>query len=68
MKFIDAIQFKDEDFEETVATIHKGIRHLGKAGWKSTLRMTFLSQTKKVWCLDSDNGFYSSNLINFNIN
>ena len=33
MKFIDAIQFKDEDFEETVATIHEWIRHLGKAGW-----------------------------------
>jgi hypothetical protein len=27
----------DEDFEETVTTTHEEIRHLGKAGWKSTL-------------------------------
>jgi hypothetical protein len=41
-EIFDAIQFKDEYFEETVATIHEGIRHLVKlAGqnamkWKST--------------------------------
>ena len=33
MKYIHTIQFKDEDFEETVATTPEEIRQLGKAGW-----------------------------------
>jgi integrase len=33
MKYIHTLQFKDEDFEETVATTPEEIRKLGKAGW-----------------------------------
>jgi hypothetical protein len=33
MKYIHTIEFKDEDFEETVATTAEEIRALGKAGW-----------------------------------
>jgi hypothetical protein len=34
MKYIHTISnFKDEDFEETVATAPEEIRKLGKAGW-----------------------------------
>lgn len=33
MKYIHTIEFKDDDFEETVATTPEEIRRLGKAGW-----------------------------------
>jgi integrase len=33
MKYIHTLQFKDEDFEETVVTTPEEIRKLGKAGW-----------------------------------
>jgi integrase len=33
IKYIQTIEFKDEDFEETVATTAEEIRALGKAGW-----------------------------------
>jgi hypothetical protein len=33
MKYIRTIEFKEEDFEETVATTPEEIRQLGKAGW-----------------------------------
>jgi integrase len=33
MKYIHTIEFKEEDFEETVATSPEEIRQLGKAGW-----------------------------------
>lgn len=33
MKYIGMIHFKDDDFEETVATTPEEIRELGKAGW-----------------------------------
>jgi hypothetical protein len=33
MKYIHTIDFKDEDFEETMATTIEEIRALGKAGW-----------------------------------
>jgi hypothetical protein len=33
MKYIHTIEFKEEDFEETVATTPEEIRQLGKAGW-----------------------------------
>jgi hypothetical protein len=34
MKYIHTIEFKDEDYEETVATTPEEIRQLGKAGWQ----------------------------------
>jgi hypothetical protein len=33
MKCIHTIEFRGEDFEETVATTPEEIRNLGKAGW-----------------------------------
>jgi integrase len=33
MKYIHTIEFKEEDFQETVATTPDEIRQLGKAGW-----------------------------------
>ncbi len=33
MKYIHTIEFKEEDYEETVATTPEEIRQLGKAGW-----------------------------------
>jgi len=33
MKYIHTIEFKEEDFEETVATTPEEVRQLGKAGW-----------------------------------
>jgi integrase len=33
MKYIHTIEFKEEDFQETVATTPEEIRQLGKAGW-----------------------------------
>jgi hypothetical protein len=33
MKYIHTIEFREEDFEETVATTPEEIRNLGKAGW-----------------------------------
>ena len=32
-KYVHTIEFKDEDYEETVATSPEEIRALGKAGW-----------------------------------
>jgi hypothetical protein len=34
MKYIQTIEFKEEDYEETVATTPEEIRQLGKAGWQ----------------------------------
>jgi integrase len=34
MKYIHTVQFKETDFEETVATTPEEIRQLGKAGWQ----------------------------------
>jgi integrase len=34
MKYIHTIEFKEEDYEETVATTPEEIRQLGKAGWQ----------------------------------
>jgi integrase len=34
MKYIHTIEFREEDFEETVATTPEEIRQLGKAGWQ----------------------------------
>ena len=39
-KYIHTIEFKDEDFEETVATTVEEIRALGKAGWQKYDEMT----------------------------
>ena len=33
MKYIHTIDFKDNDFDETVATTPEEIRKLGKSGW-----------------------------------
>lgn len=33
MKYIHTIEFKEEDYEETVATTPEEIRQLGKVGW-----------------------------------
>jgi len=33
MKYIHTIEFKEEDYEETVATTPEEVRQLGKAGW-----------------------------------
>jgi integrase len=40
MKYIHTIEFKEEDFEETVATTPEEIRQLGKAGWTKYDEMT----------------------------
>jgi integrase len=40
MKYIHTIEFKDEDFEETVASTVEEIRALGKAGWQKYDEMT----------------------------
>jgi integrase len=40
MKYIHTIEFKEEDFEETVATTPDEIRQLGKAGWAKYDEMT----------------------------
>jgi len=54
MKYIHTIPFKDEDFEETVATTPEEIRRLGKAGWTkydemdvNGTRMHFYRKPKK---------------------
>ena len=54
MKYIHTIQFKDEDFEETVTTTPEEIRQLGKAGWMkydeldfNGTRMHFYRKPKK---------------------
>ncbi|MCJ7560503.1 hypothetical protein MUO79_07780, partial [Candidatus Bathyarchaeota archaeon] len=39
-KYIHTIAFKDEDYEETVATSPEEIRQLGKAGWQKYDEMT----------------------------
>ena len=39
-KYIHTIEFKDEDFEETVATTPEEIRALGKADWQKYDEMT----------------------------
>jgi len=41
MRYIHTINFKDEDFEETVATTPEEIRMLGKAGWTKFDEITF---------------------------
>ena len=33
MRYVHTIEFKDEDFDETVATTIEEVRALGKAGW-----------------------------------
>jgi len=40
MKYIHTINFKDDDFEETVATTPEEVRKLGKAGWVKYDEMT----------------------------
>ena len=40
MKYIHTIEFKEEDFEETVATNPEEIRQSGKAGWAKYDEMT----------------------------
>ncbi|MBN1245552.1 hypothetical protein JXA31_08160 [Candidatus Bathyarchaeota archaeon] len=40
MKYIHTIEFKEEDYEETVATTPEEIRQLGKAGWAKYDEMT----------------------------
>ena len=41
MKYIHTIEFKEEDYEETVATTPEEIRQLGKAGWTKYDEITF---------------------------
>ena len=41
MKYIHTIEFKDEDYEETVASTPEEIRILGKAGWQKYDEATF---------------------------
>jgi hypothetical protein len=41
MKYIHIIEFKQEDYEETVATSPEEIRQLGKAGWTKYDEITF---------------------------
>ena len=41
MKYIHTIEFKEEDYEETVATTPEEVRQLGKAGWQKYDEMTF---------------------------
>ena len=40
-KYVHTIEFKDEDYEETVATTSEEIRALGKAGWAKYDEATF---------------------------
>jgi len=40
MKYIHTIEFKEEDYEETVASTLEEIRQLGKAGWQKYDEMT----------------------------
>jgi integrase len=40
MKYIHTIEFKEEDYEETIATTPEEIRQLGKAGWQKYDEMT----------------------------
>ncbi|MGD0405473.1 MAG: hypothetical protein ABSB10_02310 [Candidatus Bathyarchaeia archaeon] len=40
MKYIHTIEFKEEDYEETVATTPEEVRQLGKAGWAKYDEMT----------------------------
>lgn len=40
MKYIHTVEFKEEDYEETVATAPEEIRQLGKAGWQKCDEMT----------------------------
>ena len=44
MKYIHTIAFKEEDFDETVATTPEEIRQLGKAGWAKYDEITFNGQ------------------------
>ena len=39
-KYVHTIEFKDEDYEETVVTTPEAIRALGKAGWSKYDEMT----------------------------
>ena len=41
LRYIHTIKFKDEDYEETVATTPEEIRALGKAGWTKYDEATF---------------------------
>ena len=41
MRYIHTIQFRDEDYEEAVATTPEEIRQLGKAGWTKYDEATF---------------------------
>ena len=41
LKYIHTIEFKDEDYEEAVATTVEEIRQLGKAGWTKYDEATF---------------------------
>jgi hypothetical protein len=45
MKYIHTINFKDDDFDETVATTPEEVRKLGKAGWVKYDEMTFNGTT-----------------------
>jgi hypothetical protein len=40
MKYIHTIEFKEQDYEETVASTPEEIRQLGKAGWVEYAEMT----------------------------
>ena len=40
MKYIGMINFKNDDFEETVATTPEEVRNLGKTGWNQYAKMT----------------------------
>ena len=42
-KYVHTIEFKDEDYEETVATTPEEIRSLEKAGWAKYAEMTVAS-------------------------
>ena len=39
-KYIHTIEFKDEDYEETIASAVEEIRALGKAGWQKYDELT----------------------------
>jgi hypothetical protein len=71
MKRIHVIQFKDKDFEKTVATTPEEIKLLVKASWIKYDELdfngqdAFLWQTKEAWCLDSDGSVNSSALLSF---
>ena len=47
MKYIHAIQFKDEDFETTTATTPAEIKQLGSAGWVKYYEMNGIRFHKK---------------------